>query len=57
VQQIALIWVWWWQGDVVVIQGDIGDQMYFISEGELEVRIYQQPSQLREPPQCCIHLA
>jgi CRP-like cAMP-binding protein len=30
-----------WQGDVIVMQGDIGRDMYFISEGSLEVRIYK----------------
>lgn len=31
----------WLQGDIVVRQGDLGSEMYFIGEGILEARIYQ----------------
>ena len=28
------------QGDVVVLQGEVGSEMYFITEGTLDVRVY-----------------
>jgi hypothetical protein len=32
-------WVWV-QGDVVVLQGEVGSEMYFITEGTMAVRVY-----------------
>jgi CRP-like cAMP-binding protein len=38
------------QGDVVVAQGEAGDEMYFIGEGVMEVRIYQDIFDVCRPP-------
>jgi hypothetical protein len=45
--ETIVVWLPCVQGDLVVVQGDLGEHMYFIGEGELEVRVYDNPDQLR----------